>query len=126
MNRLVPQIATMFAVIGLMTAGSAFAQQAVTSAAAASPTTVTTTHSDPIVQKRMEVRAANQQQRERTAQARQQFRAEARDARAERNASARESRARASQALQTGSSAQHVSQSALQTTTAQPAHAVQQ
>jgi hypothetical protein len=101
MNRLVTQIATMFAVIGVMTAGSAFAQQAVASAAAEPAHTATATHSDPIVQKRMEVREANQKQRARTAEARKNFRAEARDARSERNQSAQESRARATQALQT-------------------------
>lgn len=108
MNRLVQQIATMFAVIGVMTAGSAFAQQAVTSAAAEPAKTAAATHSDPIVQKRMEVRAANQQQRARTAEARQAFRAEARDARAERNQAAQESRARATEAVHTSQTGQPV------------------
>ena len=98
MNRLVHQIATLFAVVGVMTAGSAFATQAVASAAAEPAQAAT--HHDPIVQKRMEVRAANQQQRARTAEARETFRAESRDARSERNQSAQESRARATHALQ--------------------------
>jgi len=106
MNRLVQQIATMFAVVGVMTAGSAFAQQAITSAAAGPETGATATHSDPIVQKRMEVREANRQQRARTSEARQSFRAEARQARGERNQSAQESRARAADALKQQQAAQ--------------------
>jgi hypothetical protein len=106
MNRLVHQIATMFAVIGVMTAGSAFAQEAITSAAAQPATAAAAPRNDPIVQKRMEVREANQQQRARTSEARQAFRAEAREARNERNDAARESRARATEALQTSQSGQ--------------------
>jgi hypothetical protein len=106
MNRLVHQIATMFAVIGVMTAGSAFAQQAITSAAAEPATAAAEPHHDPIVQKRMEVRKANQQQRARNSEARQAFRAEAREARNERNQAAQESRARASEALQNSQAGQ--------------------
>jgi len=94
MNRLVNQIATMFAVVGMMTAGAAFAEQAMN--AAAQP------HSDPIVQKRMQVREANREQRARTAEARQNFRAEARDARNERNQTVQEARSNAAGAIDAG------------------------
>ena len=97
MNRVVNQIATMFAVVGMMTAGAAFAQQAVT--AAAEPATAAATHNEPIVQKRMEVRQANREQRARTAEARQNFRAEARNARSERNQTVQEARANAATAF---------------------------
>jgi len=95
MNRLAQQIATTFAIVGLMAASSAFAQQAVTAAAESAGQQ---THSDPLVQKRQEVRDANRQQRQRRSEARQNFRAEAREARAERNESAQQSRERASAA----------------------------
>lgn len=58
-----------------------------------------TTHHDPIVQKRSEVREANRQQRAQTSQARSQFREQSRQARAQRNQSVQESRQRATNAM---------------------------
>ena len=95
-------VATVAIVISALFMGQAFAQTSAQTSAAQSkegqPAT-TVTHSDPIVQKRMEVREANRQQRARTAEARQTFQQEAREARAERNQSAQDSRARAQAAI---------------------------
>jgi hypothetical protein len=84
-------------VVGLLAAGPAIAQQpaAVTEQ---SPAT-TTQHSDPIVQKRMEVRQANQTHRANRAEARQVQRSEVSQSRAERNQSVQEARARATEAI---------------------------
>jgi hypothetical protein len=107
MNARTRTVAVVAIVIGALFAGQVFAQaNAQTSAQATAPAAkesqpaaTTPTHSDPIVQKRMEIRAANQQQRARTAEARQQFNQEAQQARTERNQSAQDSRARAQAAL---------------------------
>jgi hypothetical protein len=91
-------VAIVAIVISAIFAGQVFAQASAPAAKEAQPTT-TATHSDPIVQKRMEIRDANRQQRARTAEARQTFNQEAQEARAERNQSAQDSRARAQAAL---------------------------
>jgi hypothetical protein len=83
-------------VIGLLAAGPAMAQQP---AAATEQSPVTTTHSDPIVQKRMEVRKANQTHRANRAEARKVQRSEVSQSRAERNQAVQESRARATEAI---------------------------
>ncbi|MEM5296013.1 hypothetical protein VSR82_16935 [Burkholderia sp. JPY481] len=94
MSRLTNRIATTLVVLGLMTSGAAIAQQPTATAppVAEVATVPATTHNDPIVQKRNEIREANREQRARTAEARKAFRAEARDARQERNQAASESR----------------------------------
>lgn len=91
-------VAAVAIVISALFAGQVFAQTAAPAGKEGQPA-ATVTHHDPIVQKRMEVREANRQQRARTAEARQTFKQEARDARAERNQSAQDSRARAQAAL---------------------------
>ncbi|WP_233806923.1 hypothetical protein [Paraburkholderia sp. HP33-1] len=101
MSRLTNGIAATFVAFGLLTSGAAFAEQPATAApqvaeAASAPATV---HNDPIVQKRMEIREANREQRAQRAEARKVFRAEAREARQQRNESVSESRNRASAAL---------------------------
>ncbi|MCC8403260.1 hypothetical protein LJ655_15410 [Paraburkholderia sp. MMS20-SJTN17] len=101
MSRLTKGIAATFVAFGLLTSGAAFAEQPANAApqvaeAASAPATV---HSDPIVQKRMEIREANREERAKRAEARKTFRAEAREARQQRNASVSESRDRARAAL---------------------------
>ncbi|MEM5448728.1 MULTISPECIES: hypothetical protein [Paraburkholderia] len=91
-------VAVVAIVASALFAGQVFAQTPAPASQEGQPAT-TVTHNDPIVQKRMEVREANRQQRARTAEARQTFKQEARDARAERNQSAQDSRARAQAAL---------------------------
>lgn len=56
-------------------------------------------HSDPIVQKRMEVRDANRKHRERKAAARKHYREDVRQSRDERDQATQESRARAQERL---------------------------
>jgi hypothetical protein len=85
-------------VVSALVAGQVFAQTSAPAPTQGQPAT-TVTHNDPIVQKRMEIRDANRQQRARTAEARQTFNQEAQQARAERNESAQDSRARAQAAL---------------------------
>jgi hypothetical protein len=103
MSRLTNRIATTFVVLGLMISGAAIAQQPAATTATAqvaqAASAPATTHRDPIVQKRNEIREANSVQRARTAEARKAFKAEARDARQERNQSVSESRDRARAAL---------------------------
>ena len=97
-------VATIAIVISALFMSQVFAQTSAQTSAAESKETrsaATVTHNDPIVQKRMEIREANREQRARTAEARQTFQQEAREARAERNQSAQESRARAQAALDT-------------------------
>ena len=83
--------------LGALGSGVANAQQPAASPDADSP--AATTHHDPIVQKRSEVREANRQRRAKTSQARSQFRDQSRQARAERNQSVQESRQRATDAM---------------------------
>ncbi|WP_233872091.1 hypothetical protein [Paraburkholderia adhaesiva] len=82
--------------LGLLAAGPVMAQP---SAVAPEQSPATTTHNDPIVQKRMEVRAANQQHRANRSEARSVQRAEVRESRAERNQSVQEARGRATEAI---------------------------
>jgi hypothetical protein len=90
--------AVVLIVIGAMIAGSVMAQQVVP---AATPSTATTTHSDPIVQKRMEIREANREQRAKKSEAKKAYKSDVQQARSERNQSAQDSRARAQEALNT-------------------------
>ncbi|EEA04640.1 conserved hypothetical signal peptide protein [Burkholderia sp. H160] len=102
MSRLTNRIAATFLSLGLLTSGAAFAAEQPAAAApqvAEAATAPATVHSDPIVQKRMEVREANREQRAQRAEARKAFRAEAREARQQRNESVSESRDRARAAL---------------------------
>ncbi|NML35398.1 hypothetical protein HHL14_31830 [Paraburkholderia sp. G-4-1-8] len=90
-------IASALVVFSVLASGSAFAQQppAQPDAAPAPAAGGNTTHSDPIVQKRMEVRQANQKQRAANSQARSKMRAQKREASNTRNQSVQESRQRA-------------------------------
>lgn len=90
------RLATAVVVFGIVTSGAAIAQQP---AAADAPAMASATHSDPIVQKRMEVRSANQTQRAANAKTRQQANEQQAKARAERNQSVSQSRARATAAM---------------------------
>jgi hypothetical protein len=91
-------VAVVAIVVGALFAGQVFAQTSAPAVKEGQPST-TVTHNDPIVQKRMEIREANRQQRARTAEARKTFNQEAQQARSERNQSAQDSRARAQAAL---------------------------
>jgi hypothetical protein len=94
MARTTLRFAAALIVFGVVTSGSAIAQQPAAPAAAASAT-----HSDPIVQKRMEVREANRKQREANAKTRKQAQQQQAKARAERNQSVQQSRDRATAAM---------------------------
>lgn len=94
MVHIVVRIATASIAIGLLTSGSAYAQQA-----ADAPPAASATHHDPIVQKRSEVRDANRQRREANAKINQHAREQRAQTRAERNKSVQESRSRASAAM---------------------------
>jgi hypothetical protein len=89
-------LATALVVFGALTSGAAIAQQ---QPAADAPAMASATHSDPIVQKRMEVRSANQKQRAANAKTREHARQQRAQAQAERNKSVSQSRARASAAM---------------------------
>jgi hypothetical protein len=91
MSRTTFRLATALVALGVLSSGATFAQQP----AADAPATASATHSDPIVQKRMEVRSANQKQRAANAKTRQQAKQQQAQARAERNKSVSQSRARA-------------------------------
>lgn len=99
MSRTTLRFATALFVFGVATSGSAIAQQPAQPADAAPSAAASATHSDPIVQKRMEVRDANRQQRAANAKTRQQAQQQQAKARAERNQSVQQSRARASAAM---------------------------
>jgi hypothetical protein len=86
-------------VFGAVTSGSAIAQQPATPADAAPAVAASPTHSDPIVQKRMEVREANRKQRAANAKTREHARQQQAKAKAERDQSVQQSRARASAAM---------------------------
>ncbi|CAG9232313.1 conserved exported hypothetical protein [Paraburkholderia tropica] len=91
--------AVVLAVVGAMIAGSVMAQQP----APANPeqAQAAATHNDPIVQKRMEIRDANREQRSKNADAKKAYKSEVKQARGERNQAAQESHARAQDALNT-------------------------
>jgi hypothetical protein len=82
--------------IGALSSGSVMAQQPADATPSAG---ASATHSDPIVQKRMEVRQANQKQRAANAKTNQQAREQRAKAQAQRNQSVQESRSRASAAM---------------------------
>jgi hypothetical protein len=86
-------LATALVVFSVLASGSAMAQQP------AAPDAASPTHSDPIVQKRAEVRAANNKQRAANAKTRQQANAQRAQAQAERDKSVQQSRARATAAM---------------------------
>ncbi|NKJ48362.1 hypothetical protein CIC12_16755 [Burkholderia sp. SG-MS1] len=96
MARTTLRFATALIVFGVVTSGSAIAQQP---AAPAEGVAASATHSDPIVQKRMEVREANRKQREANAKTRKQAQQQQAQARAERNQSVQQSRDRATAAI---------------------------
>lgn len=91
--------AAVLVLLGALNSGVANAQQSAGSQDTASPTAAGTTHHDPIVQKRSEIREANRKQRQQTSQARSQFREQSRQARTQRNQSVQESRQRATDAI---------------------------
>jgi hypothetical protein len=101
MARTTLRIATALVVFGVFTSGSAIAQQPAAPADAQAPAAAaaSATHSDPIVQKRAEVRAANSKQRAANAKTRQQAREQRAKAKAERNKSVAQSRAHATAAM---------------------------
>ncbi|WP_322042186.1 hypothetical protein [Paraburkholderia sp. J67] len=90
--------AVVLVVIGAMIAGSVMAQQ-IAPPASQQPPAATATHSDPIVQKRMEIRDANREQRAKNAEAKKAYKSDVKQAKSERNQSAQESRARAQESL---------------------------
>jgi len=96
MKAMATRFAALLVAASLLAAGPVMAQQPATVPEKAP---ATTTHNDPIVQKRMEVRKANQAHRANRAEAKQSFRNEVRQSKAERNAAVQESRARAQEAL---------------------------
>ncbi|WP_321892502.1 hypothetical protein [Paraburkholderia tropica] len=91
--------AVVLAVVGAMIAGSVLAQQPAPANPSQPAPPAAATHNDPIVQKRMEIREANREQRAKKSEAKKVYRNEAKQARSERNQSAQESRARAQNAL---------------------------
>jgi hypothetical protein len=97
MARTTLRFATALIALGVITSGSAIAQQP--AAPAAGTAAASATHSDPIVQKRMEVREANRQQRAANAKTRKQAQQQQAKARAERNQSVQQSRDRATAAM---------------------------
>ena len=96
MARTTLRFASALIVFGVVTSGSAIAQQP---AAPAEGMAASATHSDPIVQKRMEVREANRKQREANAKIRQHAKEQQAKVNAERNQSVQQSRARATAAM---------------------------
>lgn len=95
MARTTFKLAAALVVFGVLTSGAAIAQQP----AADAPAMASATHSDPIVQKRMEVRSANQKQRAANAKTRQHAKQQQAQAKAERDKSVSQSRARATAAM---------------------------
>jgi hypothetical protein len=98
MARTTLRFATVLIAFGVVTSGSAIAQQPAAPAEGAA-TAASATHSDPIVQKRMEVREANRKQRAANAKTRQHAREQQAKAKAERDQSVQQSRARATAAM---------------------------
>jgi hypothetical protein len=99
MARTTLRFASALVVFGALVSGSAMAQQPAQPAATPPAAGASATHSDPIVQKRMEVRAANQKQRAQNAQARAKMKESQRQARNERNQSVQQSRQHATAAM---------------------------
>jgi hypothetical protein len=97
MARTTLRFASALIVFGVVTSGSAIAQQP--AAPAEGMAAASATHSDPIVQKRMEVREANRKQREANAKIRQHAKEQQAKVNAERDQSVQQSRARATAAM---------------------------
>jgi len=94
----VRNLVPLFVLGTLMMSASVNAQQAVSPSITEAPAQATM-HSDPIVQKRMEIREANRTRSAQTSKARKAYRKEARKARKARNQAAAQSRERARAAL---------------------------
>lgn len=92
MKTFATELGSLLVAAGLLAAGPLMAQTPAASAPAE-------THNDPIVQKRMEVREANQAHRANRAEARRNFRKDVGQSRSERNAAVQDSRARAQSEL---------------------------